>query len=402
MRKEKNTDQNIKLNPSSLFSLACHVMPMPGRCPLFVIQFLYILGGQLASPHAPLALHQLYEVGNESNEVVISLKGHDLDGDNTSATITALPRSGELFQLSHVFDTHGYDPKAGLPITTIPTVVTGKGPRVVYRRRPTPPIGSERYNKRDSDEFDYTVNDGSNKESLPGTVTLVSETSRQLVSSDFRLSDEGWTTEGNADSNVVRHEASRRGEMSNYIYAMDDIINIHNDKNDHQLWRFVLPEKYTGWYGSIYGGTFEFTLSSLIGDYSGVNDHWVDDKHHPLNLVQIYCATCDVFQGVTIAFPLSKVQKFDGNTTNYSLSMLESSGWVKDPKNTLLEWTIPTRCTFIEVLSGITNVKILGDFTNWYESVGIDNVRWKSAPSKGRYLMPVCAQQTPNARICSC
>ena len=364
---------------------------------------------QLTYAHAPLALHQLYEVGNNENEVVISLKGHDLDGDITSATITKLPREGQLFQLSHVFNTHGYDPKAGSPIVTIPTVVTGKGSRIVYRRRQTSSdvhplisIESQSHNNRDSDQFEYSVNDGSNEESLPGKVTVVSEISRQLASSDFRSFDEGWTTEGNGSNSNVRHEASRRGEMSNYIYAADDIINIDNDRNDRQLWRFVLPEKYTGWYGSWYGGSFEFTLSSQSGDYSGVNDHWVDDKFHPLNLVQIYCASCDSFQGVTIAYPLSNVRKFDGSTTNYSLTMLESSGWKQDPQNTLLEWTIPTRCTFIEVLSGITSVKILGDFTNWHESVSMDNVRWISAKSKGRYQIPVCAQHAPNARICSC
>jgi len=354
--------------------------------------------------NAPLALHHLYEVAN-GDEVVISLRGHDLDGDKTSATITKLPRAGVLFQLSHVFNTHGYDPKAGSLITTVPTVISGKDSRVVYRRQKFDhgayQIGSESYKKRDADEFEYTVNDGIDEESLAGTVTLVSDQTRQLVSSDFRFMDEDWKTMGNTQSNV-RHEATRRGEMSNYIYAVDDLIDVDGDKNDRQLWKFVLPEKYTGWYGVWYGGTFEFTLSSFSGDYSGVNDHWVDDKYHPLNLVEIYCESCDLFKGATIAFPLSKAQKFNGKTTNYSLRMTESTGWVKDPQNTLFEWSAPTRCSFIEVLSGITSVKILGDFTNWYESVSIDNVRWAAAPSKGRYQLPVCAQDTPNCRKCSC
>ena len=354
--------------------------------------------------HAPLALHHLYEVAN-GDEVVFSLKGHDLDGDKTTATITKLPRVGSLFQLSHVFDTHGYDPKAGLPITTVPALVTGKDSRVVYRRPNFDygayQIGSESSKKRDADEFEYTVNDGIEGESLAGTVTVVSSGTRQLVSSDFRFNDEGWKTEGNTYS-LVHHEESRRGEMINYIYAVDDLIDIDEDKNDRQIWKFILPEKYAGWYGAWYSGTFEFTLASFSGDYSGVNDHWVNESYQPLNLVEIYCESCDLFKGATIAFPLSSAKKFDGQTTKYTLTMTESAGWVKDPQNTLYEWTAPSRCSFIEVLSGITSVKILGDFTNWYESVSIDNVRWVAAPSKGRYQIPVCAQDTPDCRKCSC
>eukprot|EP00804_Cyclotella_cryptica_P019140 CCRYP_017795-RA/>CCRYP_017795-RA protein AED:0.23 eAED:0.23 QI:15/1/1/1/0/0/4/835/128 len=86
-----------------------------------------------ARAYAPLALHHLYEVGQE-DEIVISLRGHDLDGDETVATITRLPTMGTLYQLSQIFNVHGYDPKAGTPINTTPTKVTGKKSRVVYRR----------------------------------------------------------------------------------------------------------------------------------------------------------------------------------------------------------------------------------------------------------------------------
>ena len=176
------------------------------------------------------------------------------------------------------------------------------------------------------------------------------------------------------------------------------MIDVDADKNDRKLWKFVLPEKFTGWYGAWYGGTFEFTLSSFSGDYSGANDHWVEDKFHPLNLVEIYCESCDLYKGVTIAYPLSTGPKFTGSTTHYALQMTETSGWVKDPQNTLYEWSVPSRCSLIEVLSRITSVRILGDFTNWYEGISIDNVRYVAAPAKGRYQIPVCTQDSK----CSC
>ncbi|KAL7551786.1 hypothetical protein ACHAWF_014978 [Thalassiosira exigua] len=348
--------------------------------------------------HAPLALHHLYEVADGS-EVVVSLRGHDLDGDRTKATITRLPRKGSLFQLTQVFDEHGYDPKAGAPIDSVPALVAGRDSRVVYRRDGFDNGLDE--TARDADSFEYTVNDGVEEESLAGTVSLVSDATSALVSSDFRFSDEGWSTVGNAAPGV-HYEATRRGDMNHYIYAVDDLIDVDGDKNDRKIWKFALPEKFSGWYGAWYGGTFSFALSSFSGDYSGVNDHWVGDRHRPLNLVEIYCESCDLFKGVTIAFPLASAPKFDRRTAKYALTMTESSGWVQDPQNTLYEWTAPTRCSFIEVLSGISSVRILGDFTNWYESVSIDDVRWASAPSKGRYQIPVCAQDTPNARKCSC
>lgn len=374
---------------------------MPWKHLLVVLSFLHGHCGVVSAQHAPLALHHLYEVAH-GEEVVISLRGHDLDGDATTATITRLPRTGALFQLSHVFDTHGYDPKAGAPIAAVPARVAGTDARVVYRPgRGTGSGGALPVDARDADDFEYAVRDGGAAASAAGTVTLVAAGTRRLASSDFRFAAEGWTTTGNAAAGV-RHEASRRGAMSQYIYAVDDVIDVDADGNDRWLWRFALPAKYGGWYGAWYGGAFEFTLASFSGDYSGVNDHWTDDRHRPLNLVEIYCASCDLFKGATIAFPLAEARKFGGRTTNYSLTMTESAGWVKDPQNTLFEWTAPSRCSFIEVLSGITSVTILGDFTNWYESVSIDNVRWVAAASKGRYQIPVCAQDTPDCRKCSC
>jgi hypothetical protein len=57
-----------------------------------------------------LALNQIYEVVVQG-ENVISLKGRNFNGKNTVATITSLPSSGTLYQLSYVFDKYGYEPK---------------------------------------------------------------------------------------------------------------------------------------------------------------------------------------------------------------------------------------------------------------------------------------------------
>lgn len=57
----------------------------------------------------------------------------------------------------------------------------------------------------------------------------------------------------------------------------DNLIDVDSQKSDWRLWNFLLPEKFTGWFGSWYAGTSEFTLSSFCGDCSGVNNHWVNE-----------------------------------------------------------------------------------------------------------------------------
>jgi len=91
---------------------------------------------------------------------------------------------------------------------------------------------------------------------------------------------------------------------------------------------------------------------------------------------------------------------FSGTTTDFKLSMIETAGWLLDPKNTLSTWSPPSKCEFIEVLSGLTSMKILGDFTTWYESISIDNVMWKAGGSESQ--IPFCAQGTPDASTCTC
>ena len=63
----------------------------------------------------------------------------------------------------------------------------------------------------------------------------------------------------------------------------------------------------------------------------------------------------------------------------------------KDPKNSLFAWPPPSQCDMIEVLSGLSGLRILGDLTDWYESIALDAVSLK-APASGRSEVPtVCA-----------
>ena len=92
---------------------------------------------------------------------------------------------------------------------------------------------------------------------------------------------------------------------------------------------------------------------------------------------------------------------FDGSTTTFSIPLDETAGWRKDPKNSLFAWPRPSQCDMIEVLSGLSGLRILGDLTDWYESIALDAVSLK-APASGRSEVPTCAQGTPDASVCTC
>jgi hypothetical protein len=80
--------------------------------------------------------------------------------------------------------------------------------------------------------------------------------------------------------------------------------------------------------------------------------------------------------------PLSPVFSYDGTITQFKLPLTELAGWVKDPKNILLPWAPPNQCEFVSVLSSLSSLRILGDFTRGYESVALDSVTLRHGPGQ--------------------
>lgn len=356
-------------------------------------RFFLLVVGLLALPRAeaaaPLSLHSVAQV-SAGGEVVISLQGYDQDiGTQLTATITKLPTDGKLYQLSDVHSKYGYDPKKGVEITSVPTTVVdaAKGKTRVLYVRPS----VDREGAGDFDRIEYTVADAT-VTATAGTVVIVGD-GVNFRASDFSADSEGWTIEGNrVAGSSVTHEASSRGSLNHYVYGTDDSLNMAGG-NDQDLWYFSAPSKFTGWQGAYYGGDMKFTMSSFSGDFSASN------LNAGTYLVKLFCQQCDTNKGVTIGFPMSATS-FDGSTKTFTISMVETAGWLRDPENTLEAWTVPTKCDFVEVLSGLTSVQILGDFTKWYESVSLDDVSF--GKSSAVSSIPFCAQGTPDASTCSC
>ena len=59
-------------------------------------------------------------------------------------TISNLPVSGSIYQLSQVFSMYGYEPKKGVQITSTSTAITGSDNRLVYTRPNPDHAGTEK------------------------------------------------------------------------------------------------------------------------------------------------------------------------------------------------------------------------------------------------------------------
>jgi len=305
-----------------------------------------------------------------------------------------VPTSGSLFQLSQVYSTYGYEPKAGKAINLGNVTVSGSNNRVYYAR-PSPDSEGTKY----WSTFTYTaINALTGEESFPATVTLV-PLSGTLMTSTFLLSNENWTISGNKfSSSFASFEPYSRDFMLNhYIFAADDKISVDNaGDSDRSLWYFSAPTKYLGNFGISYGGNLEFILGSFSGDFSRKNN--ADSS-----LVELECMDCagPVGPGIKLIYPIkasAAALNFVGKTTKFSVPLLESSGWLKDPQNVLLKWSAPSVCDMIQVLSRLSSIKILGDWTVWYESIALDEVRLVNTEAK----LPVCSMIRPDASICNC
>lgn len=367
----------------------------------------------------PIAMHQLIAVDTAGN-AVIRLKGWDNTNPKMTYTLRSLPATGQLYQLSQVYSSHGIEPKAGVSLTkhsrtNVPVNVTGSNNRVYYTR-PSPDVAT--VNRFDT--FTYTVHNGEML-SYTGTVTIVPATTGALIGSDFLLSAEDWTIVGNKASTALpaQYEPYSRGRsLNHYIVGSDDSIHTTtaissstgHAKTDASLWFFHAPMRYYSNYGIAYMGTLSFTIAGFSGDFTALNNPATT------SVVELECATCvgPVTRGIKLVYRLSTLlakQKLNTGggaaATTFTIDLTETAGWVKDTQNTLLsDWSAPSQCDMLQVLSGLSSMNILGDWTAWYETTALDNVairgNTKYAAQHGDRTVPLCGMVRPDASVCTC
>jgi len=333
----------------------------------------------------------------------VCLRGLDLDGDALSATVTELPSGGLTSTRSQVYETHrskvheaqkaGAAVQAGTTLTTRQNCLLWLNPLKAGGSGcgPLAPGGHCR--------LTYQVTEQKYKglASQKGVVTLL-DAANPSLGTDFAAGADGWTVVGNnalspSAAAAPSWEPSTRGLLSYYIHAKDAVIAGQSERqqaqreaarlacdpatgcSDTQQWYFVAPQRFLGFQGMHYGGEIAFSLMSSAGDFAqnNLNDGGRQD------LVVLECASCAMNAGITLVVRMDNAnqaadafRRFDGKAKAFRVPLLESE-WLKDPKSTLATWQPPTQCEMLQVLSGLTTVKVLGDHTKWHESVALDD-----------------------------
>jgi hypothetical protein len=368
---------------------------------LLILQYVHTSNG------SPIALHKLVVTTPESKGIVIRLQGVEKSGKRLIYVISQLPERGTLYQLSNVYSSHGYEPIHGTQITTKNTTITVSNNRVYYKPRPQR-VCSER-----ADSFSYTVNvhaqaKGDAQANNPhpanangGTITIV-DPSGTIVCSDFLLGPDGWTIIGNKErvSAPIYEPYSRNNFINHYIYATDNHNHISTTKpttptisqRDKALWYFNAPSKMLGNMGIAYGGYISFIISIFAGDTQKMNQG--------VNLVELECGRCGYNKGITLGYPMP-TNPIINNMASFKIELTETSIWQKVTQDTTTSHKGPSKCEFIQVLSQLSGLRILGDLTTWTETVALDNV-YIIGNTNNSPIIPLCAMSKPDASICTC
>ena len=109
--------------------------------------------------------------------------------------------------------------------------------------------------------------------------------------------------------------------------------------------------------GIAYGGYISFVMSIFAGDMKQMNQD--------VNLVEL-----EGKSGITLGYPMP-ANPIINNMASFKIELTETANWQKITQDTT---TSLSKCEFIEVLSQLSGLRILGDLTQWTETVALDNV----------------------------
>jgi len=300
-------------------------------------------------------------------EVTITLrpdKGECASDETYVATITALPDTGALYNLSWNYRNHGYAPKLGTQITSVPYTLGVSDHRLLW-------VAPAYY---ETTVFQYTVQ---TIESGGSDQIAVSRTGFvQLLANDNGKSrifkHEFWT--GTMDWTAGTHIYQRTTDVSWTNASMGTYINAYIYSNGGEpdigmetgnVWYFRSPPSFAGNYLMAYGGYLEFHLKPLAFDITKT-------RAHPFTFLTLECASCNDGLGRRVAqrhfVPTGNYQQI-----KYRLSEEEDEGWLLDPKDArTTAWQNPTQCEFLQVLTHLSSIRVYGDLTEGYESIAVD------------------------------
>jgi len=299
--------------------------------------------------------------------------------------ISALPTAGYLYETSGNFRTFGTDPK-NMPDPIgphlLPFLVTDPLHRIVY----VPPFNVWPPEGHWS-SFTYTVQVNVSVLSLeeregktfpasePGLVVMTNPEGAIAASTFDAAGDgDGWSISGNyadidATSGGLRHQAFAWGALNRYVSGVDEVQFLDFGSGlDRSKWYFEgSPREFHGSMLQVaYGGRLRFTVRSLYGNFSELNS--------PLDWVTLECASCNSNQGARIVRFVDESLRWDGSERLVELKFHPVERWMRDPLNSALDFTFASECEIAAILSNVSRMAILGDFTRRGEGVAIDDV----------------------------
>eukprot|EP00929_Paragymnodinium_shiwhaense_P008718 TRINITY_DN112685_c0_g1_i1.p1 TRINITY_DN112685_c0_g1~~TRINITY_DN112685_c0_g1_i1.p1 ORF type:complete len:427 (+),score=35.08 TRINITY_DN112685_c0_g1_i1:68-1348(+) len=350
-------------------------------------------------PMNPIAMHIACWV-DVNVPTGCALAGHEENGLPLEFRLVTLPKEGMLYETSPNFRTDGSDPKhMPDPIGPhlLPFTISDPKNRVIY----VPP-----YNVFAPEgfwgAFEYEV--VLRQETVDGSpapapivsgrgMAVMANPHGAVVGTNFDLADNyaGWHISGNfAGPDVpgggLKHQALSWGGLSHYVYGVDEVQYVNFEtKNDESKWYFEASDDYNiKELSAAYGGKVQFLVRKLYGNFTQLND--------PLDWLTLECASCNNGQGMRLVRFIDDNFFWGGEERLIEVPLLPSGRWMKDPLNSAKDFRLATDCEIASVLTNISRVAILGDFTKGGEGVAIDNVAILAAPGWEQPRVPVECQ----------
>lgn len=296
----------------------------------------------------------------------------------------------------------------GDKVVTDDTSVTCKTPHRVVFTHP----GSNSQQNRAITTIQYTVVNAANEISKPANITVVGRDGF-LQKSNFQLSAENWKVVGNkklqAGANIANAltepsyvKENYGPDMSYFVRVCDDVTLVGSDGDDKLLNYLLAPLKFLGDFSIAYGGYISYNLQIFSPALASSKNMYTMNNPKTTWAILLECSGCARGTGITLGVTLEHILNMAGSLKTkgsalVKVRLLETAGWLKDSKNVLVPWTEPSVCDMIEVLQGLTKVKILTDLTPERECVGVDNI----AISNLNDMFPLCGVSTKTSK-CTC
>ena len=196
-------------------------------------------------------------------------------------------------------------------------------------------------------------------------ISITAINCKKIYENSFMLDNEGWEIVGNKDISMPAiYEAysisdSDNNNINRFIYGEDTLINTdttNKDKSkahyDKNLWYF--SKKFIEPLNVSDAKLLQLTLYGLSGDFS---QYKLNDIHS-VPFVRIYGKKNEVIETKPGLFI------FEGGIKTFNIPFLQTKAFNKNIGSYLID----------NVLSHITCIEILGDWTQRYETVVLDNV----------------------------